>query len=69
MTLGIALLALSCCESASDKPVYLDEKKPLELRVEDALSRMTLEEKVKVLHAQSKFSSAGVPRLGIPDLW
>ena len=69
MTLGIALLALSCCESASDKPVYLDEKKPLELRVEDALSRMTLEEKVKVLHAQSKFSSAGVPRLGIPELW
>ena len=30
---------------------------------------MTLEEKVKILHAQSKFSSAGVPRLGIPDLW
>lgn len=30
---------------------------------------MTLEEKVKVLHAQSKFSSAGVPRLGIPELW
>ena len=30
---------------------------------------MTLEEKVKILHAQSKFSSAGVPRLGIPELW
>ncbi len=52
-----------------DRPVYLDESKPIEERVEDALSRMTLEEKVKILHAQSKFSSAGVPRLGIPDLW
>lgn len=50
-------------------PVYLDETKPVEERVEDALSRMTLEEKVRILHAQSKFSSAGVPRLGIPDIW
>ena len=30
---------------------------------------MTLEEKVGLLHAQSKFSSAGVPRLGIPEVW
>ena len=38
----------------------------LKSRVKDALNRMTLEEKVKMIHAQSKFSSAGVPRLGIP---
>ena len=50
-------------------PVYLDEDKPVEERVKDALSRMTLEEKVALCHAQSKFSSAGVPRLGIPELW
>ena len=49
--------------------VYLDESQPIEKRVEDALSRMTLEEKVAILHAQSKFSSAGVPRLGIPEVW
>ena len=30
---------------------------------------MTLEEKVALCHAQSKFSSPGVPRLGIPELW
>jgi beta-glucosidase len=30
---------------------------------------MTLEEKVAMCHAQSKFSSAGVPRLGIPENW
>lgn len=50
-------------------PIYLDETKPVEQRIEDALSRMTLEEKVKMCHAQSKFSSPGVPRLGIPELW
>ena len=51
------------------KPAYLDESQPIEKRVEDALTRMTLEEKVKMCHAQSKFSSYGVPRLGIPELW
>ena len=65
---AIAILAVSCCTSPK-MPIYLDESKPLEARVEDALSRMTVEEKVKILHAQSKFSSAGVPRLGIPELW
>lgn len=50
-------------------PVYLDENAPIEKRVEDALSRMTLEEKVALCHAQSKFSTKGVERLGIPELW
>jgi beta-glucosidase len=49
--------------------IYLDDSQPIELRVEDALSKMTLEEKVAMLHAQSKFSSPGVPRLGIPEFW
>lgn len=64
-----AALLLSCAQAGKGVPAYLDEDQPLEVRVEDALSRMTLEEKVKILHAQSKFSSAGVPRLGIPELW
>lgn len=51
------------------KPVYLDNTRSIEQRVEDALSRMTLEEKVALCHAQSKFSSHGVPRLGIPEIW
>ncbi len=50
-------------------PVYLDKKLSIDLRVQDALSKMTLEEKVKLCYAQSKFSSHGVPRLGIPELW
>ena len=70
-------LALSCVLSlttvfsvqAQQMPVYLDDTKPVEQRIEDALSRMTLQEKIRVIHAQSKFSSAGVPRLGFPDFW
>ena len=54
---------------AQNTPAYLDESKPIEVRIDDALSRMTLDEKIAVIHAQSKFSSAGVPRLGFPDLW
>ena len=65
----LAVLSCGQAERKAETPVYLDESRPLEERVEDALSRMTLEEKVKILHAQSKFSSEGVPRLGIPDLW
>ena len=53
----------------STKPIYLDNTQPTEKRVVDALSRMTLDEKVALCHAQSKFSSHGVPRLGIPEIW
>ena len=68
LTLAIAIAVAACCPKTKTD-VYLDPSKPLEERVQDALSRMTLEEKVAITHAQSKFSSAGVPRLGIPELW
>lgn len=61
-----AALALSCSLMGQ---VYLDSNAPIDVRVEDALSRMTLEEKIAIIHAQSKFSSPGVARLGIPGLW
>ena len=64
MTLSVTIGVM-----AQGLPPYLDDSKPLETRVKDALSRMTLEEKVALCHAQSKFSSAGVPRLGIPEIW
>ncbi len=50
-------------------PIYQDPSRPVEQRIEDALSRMTLNEKIAVIHAQSKFSSPGVKRLGLPDFW
>ena len=65
------VITLFCAQlvKAQSQPVYLDETKDIEVRVEDALKRMTLDEKIRVIHAQSKFSSAGVPRLGFPDFW
>ena len=64
----IAAAATLQAAAQSETPVYLDPNAPVEERVQDALSRMTLHEKVQILHAQSKFSSAGVPRLGIRQL-
>ena len=50
-------------------PLYLDTNQPVEKRVEDLLGRMTLEEKIALAHADSKFSTAAIPRLGIPRRW
>lgn len=41
----------------------------IETQIDSLLKLMTLEEKVALCHAQSKFSSPGVPRLGIPEIW
>lgn len=63
------MLAATLPLSAQQKPAYLDATRPVEERIEDALKRLTLEEKIAMVHAQSKFSSPGVPRLGIPEFW
>lgn len=63
---ALCLIGSALC--LAQAPVYLDRTASIEDRVEDALSRMTLEEKVAICHAQGKFSSNGVPRLGIPEL-
>ena len=68
--LGLSLaFSLAAGTVSAQLPLYLDETKPIEQRVEDALGRMTLDEKIAVIHAQSKFSAPGVKRLGIPDMW
>lgn len=67
--LSIGLSVAGVTAAAAGTPVYLDDTRSIDERVEDALSRMTVEEKVAMLHAQSKFSSAGVQRLGIPEFW
>lgn len=68
----LAAVAAVACAPAPPKTataVYLDPGAPIEQRIEDALGRMTVEEKIAMIHAQSKFSSPGVPRLGIPEVW
>lgn len=63
------LVGVSSLHAKTPSPAYLDDSKSLEERVQDALSRMTLDEKIAIIHAQSKFSSPGVQRLGIPGVW
>ncbi|MBR1706684.1 MAG: glycoside hydrolase family 3 C-terminal domain-containing protein [Bacteroidales bacterium] len=53
-----ALLAVAC-----------SEQEARERRIDRLVSSMTLEEKIGMLHANRMFSSGGVSRLGIPDLW
>ena len=67
--LSMAAIATSSAQQTGKLPVYLDNTKPVEQRIDDAIARMTLQEKIRIIHAQSKFSSAGVPRLGFPDFW
>lgn len=67
--LGLIAFLSSSVWAQQNAPKYLDSEESLDVRIEDALSRMTLEEKVAMTHAQSKFSSPGVPRLGIPENW
>ena len=67
--MSVLLIGATASAQAQNTPVYLDESKPVEQRIDDALARMTLDEKIAIIHAQSKFSSPGVKRLGFPDLW
>lgn len=47
----------------------INNSKSLEAKIENIISSLTIEEKVAMCHAQSKFSTPGVERLGIPELW
>ncbi|HIW66470.1 MAG TPA: glycoside hydrolase family 3 C-terminal domain-containing protein [Candidatus Alistipes intestinipullorum] len=70
LTLWAAMAwGVGCSPQKEELPIYLDDSQAIEARIDDALQRLTLEEKVALCHAQSKFSSPGVPRLGIPELW
>ena len=65
---GVFLTLLATVVNAQPFP-YQQAGLPVSQRVDDLMKRMTLEEKVAMVHAQSNFSSAGCPRLGIPELW
>ena len=66
---AVAFATSQAQQTTNRLPIYLDQTKSEEQRINDAISRMTLAEKIRIIHAQSKFSSAGVPRLGFPDFW
>ena len=41
----------------------------MDQKIEEIIKQLSLKEKLDMCHAQSKFSSKGVPRLGIPEIW
>jgi beta-glucosidase len=66
--MGLAVLyALSCsmsfAQQKEDPPAYQDPKRPVEERVKDLVSRMTLEEKA----TQLGHTASAIPRLGVPE--
>ena len=65
----LAAFAAVSVHGAEPAPLYLDASQPLEARVEDLLARLTLEEKISLIHADSKFTTAAIPRLRIPRRW
>jgi beta-glucosidase len=60
-------LAVTSAGAMAQTAVYLDPSQPLELRVNDLVSRMTLEEKISQLVNQSR----EIARLQVPtyDWW
>jgi beta-glucosidase len=66
MTLAL-MTAAAAAQTSPANPLYLDPAQPVEVRVNDLVSRMTLEEKISQLVNQSR----EIPRLQVPtyDWW
>ena len=56
-----------CCFGSAIHSQNLNPEQ--EAKIDSIIALLSLEEKVAMCHAQSKFSSPGVPRLGIPEIW
>lgn len=63
----LALMVVSSAAQISSGPAYLDPSKPIDVRVDDLIGRMTLEEKASQLVNQAR----AIPRLQVPayDWW
>ena len=64
---------LLCCAigslltfTANAQSTYTDAE--IAIKTDNLLKKLTLQEKVNMIHANSSFTSGGVPRLGIPEL-
>ncbi len=62
--LSLVLLATLATAQSPAAPVYLNPSKPMEQRITDLISRLTLEEKA----AQLNHLNTGIPRLNVP-MW
>ncbi|HOX27754.1 MAG TPA: glycoside hydrolase family 3 protein, partial [bacterium] len=68
----MAAAGVKLAPAADEKPVYMDPSAPIEKRIADLLPRLTLEEKIGMIHGDRKLNTAmdntPVMRLGIPRL-
>lgn len=65
--IGVIACGLFLNAAAASSQVTDKEKVQMEKRIEKLIKKMTLEEKVGLLHGNSKFYVVGVERLGIPE--
>ena len=65
--IGVIACGLFLNAAAASSQVTDKEKVQMEKRIEKLINKITLEEKVGLLHGNSKFYVAGVERLGIPE--
>ena len=62
-------LTMSCDVKKTEIASASNSEIDLNTKIDSVLALLTLEEKVAMCHAQSKFSTKGVERLGIPEIW
>src|SRR6187455_655003 len=55
------ILLITACSTADKKETAVEGK------IDSLVAQMTVEEKVTMIHANSSFTTGGVPRLGIPE--
>lgn len=65
---GCMALAMPVQAQEKDRMLYRDKAAPLEARVADLMSRLTLDEKISLLAGATSMTSHAIPRLGIPEL-
>ena len=61
-------LFLSCNSAHEPTSSYRNSNTISEVKLDSLISLMTLDEKLTLIHANSSFTSGGIPRLGIPEL-
>jgi beta-glucosidase len=65
---GSVMVAMRADAQGKDRMVFRDKTAPVEARVADLMSRLTLDEKISLLAGATSMTAHAIPRLGIPEL-